>query len=477
MESSYTATSFDRSIRHSAASLSGTGGRSKAFRTVLVLSLAHIPIGVIIYNQPAVGLVHQVCLFVFALYCALRDQKLERTAMIVGYIIGAEVLWRMAGVSIYWELGKFVSSFIFVVALIRQSYTRIPLLPVLYLAVLIPACLITLFSGMPSEARATLSSNMSGPLFLCVSCVFFANVTLTKGGIGRVMIAVLLPLFSVAFVTLFHTISLSEIEFTGESNFATSGGFGPNQVSSMLGLGAFLALFLLVIFRHTVRFKLFLVLTALLMSAQSVMTFSRGGMYNALGGVTAAVLLLLVREPSVTLRRLAPIVLGGFVFISLIFPAMDKFTGGSLGERFEDTQATNRAEILSADLNIFLAQPVFGAGVGKAYEMRQEFLDRKAMSHTEFARLISEHGFFGILAVAILVIIAVTNVRSQPTTFGKALVVGSLAWSTLFMTNAGMRLAAPAFLWGMTFVSIAGVSTIRSGRPRKRKAYAGGGGA
>lgn len=469
MASSYTGTIPDLGRSgSSAANFSRADRKAKPSRLVLLLSLAHVPLGVIIYSWPAAGLLHQVCLFAFAFYCALKDKKLERTAVIVAYIIGAEVLWRMAQVSIYWELGKYVSSFILIVALIRQGYFRVPPLPVLYMLVLMPACLLTLVGQMPGDARNILSSNMSGPLFLCVSCIFFANAALTRAGIGRILIAAVLPLFSVAFVTLFFTISASEIEFTGESNFATSGGFGPNQVSSMLGLGAFLALLALVIFRQSFKFSLFLILTALIMTAQSVMTFSRGGMYNTIGAIAATIILLLLREPSAAVRRLAPIALGGVVFIALVFPMMDQFTGGSLGERFEDTQGTNRTEILAADLKIFLDQPFLGAGVGMAYELREGYLERKAMSHTEFARLLSEHGIFGGLAVVILVMMAVMNVRRQPTTFGKALFVGVLIWSALFMMNAGMRLAAPSFLFGMTFLTVVGGPRIRAWRRNSR---------
>ena len=341
MESFYTGT-VTRFTRTSSlpASHSVIHRRSRAFQNVLLLSLIHVPLGIIIYRWPTVGTIHQVCIFALALYYAWQGQKIERVGIIVAYIIGAEVLWRMAGVSIYWELGKFVSAFIMIVALIRRRGHRVPLLPVLYFAVLIPACLITLVSKMPGDARNILSSNMSGPFFLFISSIFFANLTLTRAAIGRILIAALLPLFSVAFVTLFFTISIEEIQFTGESNFATSGGFGPNQVSSMLGLGAFLALLILVVYRKSLKLSMFLVLTALLMTAQSVMTFSRGGMYNAIGAIAATIFVLVLRNPSTAIRRLVPIMSAGVLFVALIFPALDNFTGGSLGERFEDTAVT-----------------------------------------------------------------------------------------------------------------------------------------
>lgn len=427
--------------------------RTKKYRLIFILTLIHIPLGILIYNQSALGVIHQLGIFSFALYCAIQKQiKLERVAIIVAYIVGAEVLWRMAGVSIYWEVGKYGSALILILALLRRRFQRIPALPVLYFAALLPACFLTLNDRDPDIARNMLSSAMSGPFFLAVSCIFFANLEVSKVAIRRIMAALMLPLLSVAFVTLFHTISAPDIQFTNESNFATSGGFGPNQVSAMLGAGAFAALLLLIIFPNTGKEKLVLAAVALFMAAQSVMTFSRGGMYAAIGA-TIAVSVVLLREPRTAIRRLAPIALATVIFTALIFPYMDDVTGGSLSNRFEDTTGTNRTEIVEADLSIFFENTLFGAGVGSAYSLREQYLNRKAMSHTEFARLVAEHGLFGVLAFGALMIIAIINIKRQKTMLGRAFVVGMVFWSCLFMVNAGMRLAAPSLMWGLTFLT------------------------
>lgn len=428
--------------------------KAKEYRTILLLALAHIPLGILFYNAGVLSLVHQVAILAFGLYCAIQPRvKLEGVAVVVAYIIGAEILWRMVGISVSWELGKFGSSMILVAALVRRRVDRFPALPVLYFLALLPACILTLLVENSEMAKDILSSNMSGPLFLLVSCVFFANVQVTAVSIRRMIAAILLPLISVGFITLFYTFSAPEIEFTGESNFATSGGFGPNQVSSMLGLGAFCALLYLVIFRSSMREKLVVGMVALFMAAQSVMTFSRGGIYNAVGAIIVTSLVLL-RDPSTAMRRLVPVMLAGLVFLALVFPYMDEFTGGSLSERFEDTQGTSRIEIAQADLGIFFENPIIGAGVGAAYDLREAYLDRKAMSHTEFTRLLSEHGSFGVLALLALLGMAVGNFYRQRTIFGRAFVAGVAVWASLFMVNAGMRLAAPSFMWGLTFLTI-----------------------
>lgn len=430
-------------------------GKALEYRWILVVAALHVPLGIIIYNLPTLGLVHQLLLFGYGFYCAInRRFQLERVALIVAYIVGAEILWRMAGVSLLWELGKLVSSFILAVALYRRHLKNIPLLPIVYFVVLLPACVLTLFAEPMEIARNMLSSIMSGPLFLMVSSIFFANLRIPSFGIRRIMTAIILPLISVGFVTLFYTVTLEDIQFNGESNFATSGGFGPNQVSAMLGCAAFAALLLLMIFQNTTKEKLCLAVVALFMTAQSVMTFSRGGMYNAIIAIVATTVVLLLREPSKAIRRFAPIGLAAIIFLATIFPVMDQFTGGSLRERFEDTQGTNRMEIIEADFNIFLESPFLGAGVGAAYELRERYLDRKAMSHTEFARMLAEHGIFGILAIGAMLAFVVSNFLRQRTTLGRAFVAGVTIWAAMFMSNAGMRLAAPSLMLGMTFLTI-----------------------
>ena len=132
---------------------------------------------------------------------------------------------------------------------------------------------------------------MSGPFLLLVSCWFFSFVSPTPLQLRRIFFAIVVPLLSVAFATLFYTVTADQIQFTGESNFATSGGFGPNQVSSLLGLGAFAALFCFIAFRNGARYKLYTLLAALFFAAQSVMTFSCGGMYNTAGAIVVVAIL------------------------------------------------------------------------------------------------------------------------------------------------------------------------------------------
>src|SRR5690606_10905987 len=150
---------------------------------------------------------------------------------------------------------------------------------------LLPACLVTVAELGPQGAFGTLSANMSGPLCLAVSCWYFSSLRLGGADLRNVFFAAITPLISVAAVTLFYTVTAENIQFNTESNFATAGGFGPNQVSTMLGLGLFLAASALILYPIPRTLKLVLAGLALFFTAQSVMTFSRSGVYNAVGAL------------------------------------------------------------------------------------------------------------------------------------------------------------------------------------------------
>ena len=174
--------------------------------------------------------------------------------------------------------------------------------------------------------------------------------------------------------------------------------------------------------------------------------------------------LLEFRSPLEAAKRLAPVAALTILFLILVFPVLNNFTDGNLQARFEETGTSRRTDIVESDVQIFLENPVFGVGVGAAYGYRAGYLGYKAMTHTEFSRLIAEHGTFGLAALLSLIAMSIINVKRQRSKLGRAVVAGAATWCVLFMLNAGMRLAAPSFMWGLTFITI-----VRSGQIQKAR--------
>ncbi|HEX6127079.1 MAG TPA: O-antigen ligase family protein [Pyrinomonadaceae bacterium] len=424
-------------------------------RFIVLFWIIHIPLGPALYSLGPISLIHPAIVFLVGMYWAVRTSSpMHKVALCVTYLVTTEVLWRMAKTPVFWEFGKYGSVVIIIVALAMRGAKRKPFLPLLYFLALVPSCLLTLAEYNLFDARGHLSFNMSGPLSLTAFCLLFANTRMTPKQIMNLLLVGMAPVISIATSTLFYTISAEEITFTTESNFATSGGFGPNQVSSILGIGVFFAVAVLVLFKEQNRLQKILVAAlAIFFAMQSVMTFSRSGIYNVIGALLVMLLFHFQNFVDGIKRIVPPLLLAG-IFLLLVFPALDKFTGGKLQERFEETGTTNRMEIIESDFAIFADNPVLGVGVGLSRRIRREYAGFSAASHTEFSRIISEHGAFGLMALLCLLAAVFVNFRRQTSILGRAFVAGFAAWSSLYMLNAGMRLAAPGFAIGITFLTI-----------------------
>lgn len=426
---------------------------AREFKLLVLGTLLHVPLGILFYKSSLLGLLSAFVVFAYGMKFALQKQyKLEYVAYVVAYLVGVEVLWRMAGVPVFWEFGKYASSAIMAVALLKRKLTKKPALPLLYFVMLLPALLVTITVFDAVKARGVISFVFSGPLCLFVSCWFFSHLRLNQIQLRRMFLIMIVPIITIACAALLFTVTAENIEFNTESNAATSGGFGPNQVSSVLGLGVFAATTCFILFNNNSKYKLYLIAAMLLMAAQSVMTFSRGGMYNALGALIV-VGFFQTQNLVKALKQILPIILLGALFVLLLFPVLNNFTGGKLLERFEEVDTTNRGTLVEADYQVFLENPL-GVGVGLSDLYRVKFSEIGAASHTEFSRILSEHGFFGVIALLCLFAMSVLNLKKQNSSLGRALVGGVVVWSILFMFNAGMRLAAPAIIWAISFVTI-----------------------
>lgn len=428
--------------------------KARKYKIPLALAVLHVPLGILLYQSSLIALIYPVSLFLFGVNCALKKKySIEKIAPITSYLIGSEVLWRMSKSPIFWEFGKYSVAAVMLVALVRRKRWNVPFFPLLYLTFLVPAAIMTVVNDSFGDARDKISFNLSGPFLLFVCCWFFSHTRFNWDQIKKILVTMTFPLISVAVTTLFFTVTAEEIQFGTESNFATSGGFGPNQVSSMLGLGVFICLAIFLLIKNNFKDTLLIGALALLFAAQSVLTFSRGGMYNAIGA-TAFVGLIQLGNLKEGFKRLLSMLGIALLFVIFVFPFLNDFTGGALQNRFEDTDATGRADIIEADLHIFSENPLLGVGVGEAKKLRETYFGKPVGSHTEFARILSEHGMLGVLALVFLGIGILQRIVFQKTSLHRALTVGVVVWSCLFMMNAGMRMAAPSFMWGLSYLII-----------------------
>jgi O-antigen ligase len=412
---------------------------------------AHIPLGLVIPVSGTISVAHALLTLSVGLWWAMARDRLERVAYVGAYIAGAEVLWRISRSPVVYEFGKYATVLLFVVALMRNGRFRVPLLALLYFALLLPSTALTIMDLVPREARDMISFNLSGPLALLACAWFFSNLKISGDQLQRLFLALIGPVISIASLTVQSILGAPDIEFANRSSRAASGGFGPNQVSAILGLGALL-IFLCLFNKRTSRWLKGLLLgTMLLLLIQSAMTFSRGGLYDFAGGVIVALFFLLKGSSS---RLKVMLAVGLFLFVAafVVFPRLNAFTGGALGSRFENTDPTGRDLIVEADLQTWLEHPLVGVGPGQASAYRASTFEAVA-AHTEFSRLLAEHGIFGLAALICLLLMAGQQFFRAGTDKNRAVVGAMLVWSFMFMLGTAMRVVAPSFLFGLTFAT------------------------
>ncbi|MGE0128179.1 MAG: O-antigen ligase family protein [Blastocatellales bacterium] len=421
---------------------------------VSFLLVAHVLLGLFMSNAAPLTNVHVGGVLIIGCWYALSQPRLERAAYLGAYITGAETLWRMTHAAVFWEIGKYAIAGVFVLALLRTGRLRGPVMPFLFLLLMLPSLVMPMASVDETELRQQISFNLSGPMALAASAWFFSHVKLSGAQLQRMFLALICPVVSIATIAVYKIMTAEKLVFIDDSNPLTSGGFGPNQVSAILGLGSLVA-FLLVLDRSMSRgLRIIFFLVSLGLIAQSALTFSRSGLYMACGGAILAVIFL-IQDRRARLRLFAVIVTLFLAINFILLPQLDEFTGGALSKRFSDTQLTGRGDLALADLQVFSDHPVFGVGPGQTRHYRnREIGYSSAAAHTEFSRLLSEHGLFGLIAIVVLLLMALQHFRRCPTARGRAVAGSMTAWSLLFMIGAAMRLVAPSFVFGLTAATI-----------------------
>lgn len=439
-----------------------TAPRHRALSTQYLLlaglAVVHIGLGFVLRPMPVVAVSHAIGCAVVGVVVALR-RPLADVAVPVSYIAGSEVLWRMTRTPIFWEFGKYAITLVLLVALLRLRAPRNRALAIGYFLLLAPSCVLTFFALDTVGARQQLSFNLSGPLTLALCVLVFSNIRMTALEVRNAMYALILPVIGIATVA-YTSIASTKIEFIAASNSALSGGFGPNQVSAMLGLAVVFCLLLLVERKLPLGVQLALILVAVIFSAQAALTFSRGGILLALASLMVAGLYL-ARERRTRVTLVVMSIVLAVVANIWVVPRLDEFTSGKLAERYSSIDPTGRGLLAGFDLQIFADNPVLGVGPGVATPLRGE-LGHFGAAHTEYTRMLAEHGMLGAFAIFLLVVLAIRVAKACSTLKSRAFVLAMITWAALFLAVNAMRLAAPALTAGLA-CAIAYSSRTRRG--------------
>lgn len=428
----------------------------------LLLLALHVLFGFIIYMVKPFAKVYFLGACGYFLYRILRSGNRNNEALLAaGYIAGGEVLFRMTGASIAYEAGKYGVIFFILLGLFLSGTSRKSGPYWLYLLLLLPAVIISSITlDYGTDFRKAVIFNLSGPFCLGIAALYCVDRRLTYKQLIHLCWAILMPIVAMGVYLYFYTPD-TRAALTGTgSNFATSGGFGPNQVATALGLGMFLLIVQLVTMSKD-RLLVIVNLSMLsLLSYRAIVTFSRGGVITAIV-ISAAFLFLYMRGAKAQTRsRLTIVILVIAAVGALTWVLSSTRTDGLIDKRYANKDAagrikedvsTGRGVLISSELEAFYDNPVTGVGVGKIKEYREEKLGVAAASHNEVSRILSEHGIAGLFALSILLFYPLVYRMRNKRNY---LFLSALGFWFLTINHSSMRIAAPAFIYALSLLNI-----------------------
>ena len=195
-------------------------------------------------------------------------------------------------------------------------------------------------------------------------------------------------------------------------------------------------------------------------SYRGIVTFSRGGIMTAAAMIVCLLFLLYYFSNAKGKNKLSLIfILTGILSIG-VWSYSSSQTRGLIEKRYANKDALGREkkdrlggreEIMDAEINLFMDNPILGVGAGMSKSKRIEELGVEVASHNEITRLFSEHGIFGALAFLILLITPfIVYISNRQHLY----FLPFLIFWLLTINHAAMRTAAPAFVYALCLLSV-----------------------
>lgn len=438
---------------------------SKKAITYLGLISIHIVLGFFTYLFSKLAIPYGLAILSIGILTLLKTHNNNNQVLyICGYIIGSEVLLRMTGGFILYEIAKYSIIIFMLLSIYFSGFLKSSYLFWFFLILLIPGILIASANlNLDTSVRKAIAFNLSGPVCIGIASLYACQRPITLKEIENILLAILLPIITTVTYMYFYTPSVRDLVKDTNSNFATSGGFGPNQVSTILGLGIFILFARLIFNSKDTKTKLVNLFLLFMVSYRGVITFSRGGVYTALIMI-AFFTFILFRN----VKRSSKIKILLLTFFSCIAVAVIWFyssfqTNGLIDKRYanqdaagriKSSQLSGREMIMEDEFNLFLQNPIMGIGVGKSKESRYDENGDPIASHNEITRMLAEHGVFGVFA---LLILAITPLALYINNKMHIYLLPFYFFWLLTINHAAMRLAAPAFVYALTLLHVYGI--------------------
>lgn len=422
----------------------------------------HILLGVLLFFFPILAKIYAFAILVIGvIVVAITQNKNNQVLYICSYIVGSEVFLRMTDGSPIHEFGKYSIIVFMILGILYSGFSKFSLPFWFFILLLIPSIIIANDTlAYDDEFRNRIAFNISGPICLGIAAIYTIGKRLTVFEVGNLLIFIGLPIISMAVFVSLYTIDIRTALIGTGSNSGLSGGFGPNQVATILGLGMFVFFVRSIMFSKT-NFIFFInIFITFYLSYRGFLTFSRGGIITGFAMIGIFIFSTYYHSKKIGKGKLNLLVLIMSILFFITWSYTSFLTDGLINKRYTSKNAqgiekkdilSGRTELAGDEIKMFLDNPIFGIGVGKGTEIRTEKNGYITASHDEITRMLAEHGSLGIVALLILFFLPlIFHIENKQNIF---MFCFFMFW-LLTINHAAMRTASTSFIYALALLNI-----------------------
>ncbi|WP_159023067.1 O-antigen ligase family protein [Formosa sp. L2A11] len=441
----------------------------------VLLVVVHLFVGVGIFYIPLFSKLYFTVVCLYFIGKVLLSPTREKVMWVLfgcAYIAAAESLFRMTGGGLFYEFSKYYVILLVLIGMFFTGVSNHSYPYFIYFILLVPAVLVASTTlGYDLNFRTSIAFVLSGPVCLGASALYCYDKKMTQEQLLQILACMSFPVLAMMVYLFLYNPSVKEVLDGTGSNFEASGGFGPNQVATLLGLGMVALTVRFFLKSPTLFLKVFNLILLTFVSFRGLVTFSRGGIFTAVLMIIGFFVVLYGRS---TFKKRQQIIGSLFLLgigVSITWMITANQTNGLIENRYTNKNAageeksdisTGRVGLFEREFEGFLRHPFLGVGASGMKQVRLEEEGQIIASHNEVSRLFSEHGIFGIIILLLLIFTPLAYRLKQK---GNILFYSFLIFWFATINHSAMRIAAPGFIYGLSLLHI----THEKKRPISRK--------
>lgn len=418
---------------------------------------------IVYFNETLAKLYFAIALvyFLYRVIVAPQNAKTKEVLIACAYFVGAEVFFRMTSGAVSYEAGKYLVMLFVLIGMLYKGLSGKGYPYFIYLMFLIPSIFVASTTlSFDANFRTNIAFVLSGPVCLGIAALFCYDKRVSFSEMSEILLYMVLPIITHTVYIYFYNPDLREVLSNTASNRDASGGWGPNQVSAILGLGMLVMAIRLFTKSPSIGLKLLNALVLMAISYRAVVTFSRGGVISAIIAIFIFLFFYFIKAS----RKRRNEVIGIFVLFCLSLLGTwfisSAQSDGLIDLRYENKDhlgrekadlTTGRGVLFENELEGFISSPFWGIGSSRAKDQRIELEGQSITSHSEVSRTLAEHGIFGVIILVIL-IFKPMEIRSR--NLQNYYFYAFMAFWFITINHMSMRIAMPAFIYALALLNV-----------------------